>query len=248
MEDLKIYISSPPELASEAARLGPVSLMAYDIGRGLRLMRSRNMPSLGGERLMEVSCRRLTGFGPQEALAESILRQCLIYGFSGAVLDLPRKTQALLAFAQVLSDRFRLRGLDLYLPEGFAGSGERHRVLVGAQNYFGTFSARLELLARRYGPERLALCLEPRPADFALPCRQSLPPRLSSPVPGGAVPGRTFYSKYHEANYMTYSDRGRAHLVMWDDPASLKRKLAVAKSLGIRTAFIRYEDSVGMLL
>ncbi len=243
MKDFKIYLSAPPELAAEAAEYAPVSLMAYEVARGLRLNRSPTVPSPRGERLMEVSCRRLTGFGPQAALAESILRQCLIYGFSGAVLDLPRPTPALMALAELMSDRFRPRGLSLYLPEGYGGIPGNPTILVSAQSYCAPYIDRLRALAGRFGAGRLALRLDTRPADFLLPARRSLPSRLPSPVPGGVQPDRVFYSECHEANYTSFLDRGRVRLVMWDDANSVKRKLEIAENIGIHTAFLDFEEN-----
>ncbi len=243
MKDFKIYLSAPPELASEAINYGPVSIMACEVTRGLKLTRLGPLPALRGERLVEIACHGLTGFGPQEALVENILRFCLIYGFSGVVLDLPRPTPALLSLSELMADRLAPRGLTLYLPEGYGGVPGKRGLLINAQSYSSPFSDRLRLLAGKYGPEKIALRLDTRPADFLLPARRSLPSRLPSPVPGGVAPDRVFYSQCFEANYTSFRDRDRVRLVMWDDANSVRRKLEIAGNIGIHTAFLDFAEN-----
>lgn len=246
MTDLKIYLSAPVELAQEASRYARVAMMACSVGRGMRLLRSRNIPRLTSPRLLEVSCTGMNGFGPHRALAEDIVRQCLMFGFSGAVLELGRPTPPLLAFAGLLGELCHGHGLSLYLPDGYAGASPDSRIVIPAQNFSGTYSSRLSMFAARYGPDRLALRLERRASDFALPSRQSRPGLRPAP-PDGPPPERAFYSEYHEANYMTYQDAGRVHLVMWDDLNSIRRKLDVAAGLGISRAFLYYPDCVDII-
>jgi spore germination protein YaaH len=51
---------------------------------------------------------------------------------------------------------------------------------------------------------------------------------------------RQFYSSGLCANYFNYTDNMETHFVLYDDADTIKKKLTLASSLGIRTAFLYY--------
>lgn len=242
MSDLKIYLSAPAEFAAEAALHGPVSVMAYKIGRGFHLYRTP-LPK-GRLALMDVDCAGFTGFGPHGALIAELTAECRRGGYAGLCLDLPRPTPQLFAFARALDAQAGRLGLSLFLPEPYAGCAPGSLLLMSAQNTRGTYSGRLARLCGLYGAERLALELERVYTDYPLPARAGRGTVLRAP-PAGL--GTAFFSGELCANYASYRDRGRAHLVVWDDRDTLERKLDAARKLGVGAAFLYYPHTADIL-
>lgn len=238
MNEMKIYLSTPPELAAEALLHAPVSVMAYRVGRSFQLMRTR-LPQ-GRFDVMDVDCTGFTGFGPHEALAAQIMRECRLMRYSGVSMGLGRPTPQLAAFAQRLALAAARTGVELYMPASYAGAGENVILLTTAQNLSGTYALNLRELCARYGAGRIALELERVRTDFALPARSGRGTILSEGGISRLPPSPAFYSRELEANYMTYISSGRAHLVIWDDLESITAKLRTAAKLGIGRAFFYY--------
>lgn len=245
MDEMEIYLTAPPDLVREASEWGPVSAQAFRLGRDLRLYASpmgRVRPAL-----MDVDAAAFTGWGPHDALAGRLAAYCRRMGYRGMALDLPRPNQGLLAFCTCLGRASARYGLELYLPERYAGTAPAAFVLVPAQNTSGTYGARLERLCARYGPERVALEAERVYTDFPLPCRAGhgillQPERLAS-----LPPLTPFFSPELCANCASYPENGRAHLLLWDDAETLTRKLSLARAAGIRRAFLYYPHVADIL-
>ena len=234
MTKIRFFLSSPPDTAAEAARAGEVSLMAYRVGRSFRLERAPYPKAPAA--LMEVDCSALTGYGPHEALAAELTRECRRMGYAGICLDLPRPTPQLSAFCALLDEEAAGQGLRLVVPERYALACPGAAIRLRAQNLSGTFDARMEALARRWGPERLMPELERAPTDFALPARLG---RGSALLPGSA-PGPGLYSPELRAKYASSLREGRAHLTLWDDAETLREKITAASALGITQFFLYY--------
>ena len=56
-----------------------------------------------------------------------------------------------------------------------------------------------------------------------------------------------FYSSDLCAKYFTYTREGESHFVLFDDAATLRRKLQAGQSLGIETAFLMYPEAEDLL-
>ncbi len=235
MSKIRFFLSSPPDTAAEAARAGEVSLMAYRVGRSFRLVRAPG-PDVRAS-VMDVDCSALTGYGPHLCLAAELTRECRRMGCSGISLDLPRPTPQLTALCALLDEEAARQGLRLFVPERYALACPGAAIRLPAQNFSGTYDGRLEALARRWGPERLAPELERVRLDFALPARTGLGSALPWGEPG---PEGAFYSPELRANYRTSLRAGRAHLVLWDDTRTLREKITIAVSLGITHFFLYY--------
>ncbi len=242
MTETRFFLSSPPDTAVEASQAGPVSLMAYRVGRSFRLQRSYGTPVRA--ELMDVDCTTLTGYGPHGALAAELTRECRRMGYGGMVLDLPRPTAQLTAFCALLCEEASRLGLGLYVPERYAAACPGAKIVTPAQNLSGTYEGRIRDLIARYGAGNVALELERVHTDFALPARTGLGSVTANPR---LIPERTFYSPELRANYQSYLQNGRAHLVLWDDLNSLKEKIAAARDLGVTEFFLYYPHVVDIL-
>lgn len=242
MTETRFFLSSPPDTAQEASREGPVSLMAYRVGRSFRLQRSWNTPVRA--ELMDVDCATLTGFGPHGALTAELTRECRRMGYRGIVLDLPRPTAQLTALCALLYDEMSRQGLRLYVPQRYAAACPGAKIVLPAQNLSGTYEGRVRDLVARYGSGNVALELERVHTDFALPSRAGLGSVTSNPR---LVPDRTFYSPELHANYQSRLQDGRAHLVIWDDLNSLRNKIDTARGLGVTEFFLYYPHVIDIL-
>ncbi len=117
------------------------------------------------------------------------------------------------------------------------------RILVCTALSGGSLRALLEEAVKKYGAERVAVGVERVSMDFPLPCRSgygaplsqeslaALRRRYQTPV---------FFSEALCAKYFTYRACGKTRLVLFDDDETVRRKLALARSLGIRDAFTVY--------
>ncbi len=117
------------------------------------------------------------------------------------------------------------------------------RILICTALSGGSLHALLEEAIRKYGPERLAIGVERIAMDFSIPCRSgygiplsreslaALRRRYQTPV---------FFSEALCAKYFTYRCDGKARLVLFDDDETVRRKLVLAQSFGIRDAFTVY--------
>lgn len=249
MDEMKIYLTAPPDFVSDAARRGPVSAQGWRIGRDLRLYRWP-LPE-ARIALMDVDAGSFTGYGPHEALVNALICQCRRAGYRGLVPDLPRPNERLLRFCALLDRAAARFGLELYLPERYARAAPGACVLVQAQNASGTYEERLRRLSSLYGADRLALELERVTRDFPLPCRSGLGRVLSPGETADLPPLVSRFSPELCANTASYMKDGRAHLLLWDDADTLGRKMDAARRLGIGRMFFYYphvEDIIEKLL
>ena len=108
----------------------------------------------------------------------------------------------------------------------------------------GSLEQRLTEAAGRFGPARTVLLLERVAEDFFLPSptgqgmpltREELRQRLEERAPS------VFFSSELCAHYFTYMSRQNgAHFVLFDDAGSIRKKLQVARNLGISSAVLAY--------
>ena len=170
MSNFKIFLSSPPEYAVDAAAFKAVSIMAYRVGRGFHLYRTV-LPEVRCA-VMDVNFTGFTGFGPHNVLISEILRECAYRGYSGISVGISsRPTQQAAEFFSHLSDECENRGITLYLPENLVSVSASTKIIIPAQNVFGTYNERLKKLCDIYGGERIALELERIYTDYPLPSK-----------------------------------------------------------------------------
>ena len=112
----------------------------------------------------------------------------------------------------------------------------------------GTLEGRLNQAASRYGAEHLALDLQRLAMDFPVPCPSGQGTVLTRSQLAALAAGRpTFYSDALCARYFTLTRQGQTHFVLFDDARTLRRKLDLARQLGIRDALVMLPEVEDLL-
>lgn len=218
--------------------------LAYRLGPGPHLFRADSTAPKGG--LMVVDDRDFDGLGPTGPLCQEILGECQARSFSGALLDFENRLPPLEQIAGQLDERFARRGWSLYVTERYAPHAPHARVMIPSSLSGGSLQRRLEEVLERFGESRVVLALELRREDFFLPsptgCGQPLTPPELEELKRRLAPA-VFFSGDLCARYFTYMSRDSgAHFVLFDDGDTLRRKVEVARRLGIRTFLAPWED------
>ena len=167
--------------------------------------------------------------------------------FSGAVLDFEGRLPPLEQIAARLDEQFARRGWSLFVTERYGPHAPHARVMIPSALSGGSLRRRLEEALERFGGGRLALALERVAEDFFLPSptgsgqplsQEELSARMEQLRPS------VFFSGELCARYFTYMSReSGAHFVLFDDGDTLRRKLEVARSLGIHTFLLPWQEA-----
>ena len=188
---------------------------------------------------MVVDDRDFDGLGPTGLLCQEVLRECQARGFSGAILDFENRLPPLEQIAGHLDEQFARRGWTLYVTERYGRHAPHARVMIPSALSGGSLQRRLEEALERFGESRVVLALEKRAEDFRLPSPTGSGTALSEQELTGLMDRlrpSVFFSGELCARYFTYMSRENgAHFVLFDDGDTLRRKLDVARRLGIHT-------------
>jgi predicted alpha/beta-fold hydrolase len=227
-----------------AARTGlPVAHMMYRIGRGYHLFRAQGAEYYKGG-LMVVDTDGFSGGGPTSALVLEIIDECRKRNFLGIVLDTGgRAAVPLPALTVHLASDAHQHGLKLYVPEALAAASDLTIVLVPTALSGGTLADHIGEALKKYGPGRVALEIERVRMDFSLPAMSGTGRELTAEEFQALQQhhhAQSFFSKDLCAYYFSYHDKTGVRFVLYDNAASIKRKLSVGAKLGITDAFIFY--------
>lgn len=239
-----LILASTREYLDEAARTGlPLAHMIYKIGRGYRLFRAggaRRYP--GGLMVLDIS--GYSGGGPLSNLIEEIYEECRDAGFTGAVLAPGAKvTQGQAALASRLARLWEERGLGLVVPESLSESAPGAHVLIQTALSGGNLARHIERAVEKYGPEKVALEVERVRMDFAVPAKTGTGQVLSQEELDALLEAhrpRVHYSEELAASYFIYRSRRRTHFVLFDNAATIRRKIVIARRFGVKAAFLFY--------
>ena len=137
-------------------------------------------------------------------------------------------------------------GRTLYVPEHCPVAGAT--ILLCTALSGGTLEGRLTQAVDQYGAEHLALDLQRLAMDFPLPCPGGQGTPLTRSQLAALAAGRsTFYSDALCARYFTLTRQGQTHFVLFDDARTLRRKLDLARQLGIRDALVMLPEVEDLL-
>lgn len=236
----------PPDRLKQVQGLSvTVAHQAYRVGRGPHLFRAGPpVPVRGG--LMAADDQNFDGRGEAGVLCDEMVRECAARGFQGAVCQFGQRLPLLERAVKELGERFARRGWRLYVPEDYAHCAPSARVMVSSALSGGSLQNRLEEAARRYGTQRVTLSIQRVAEDFYLPSpngsgtplsREGLRQQLEQRQPS------VFFSHELCARYFTYMSRDSgAHFVLFDDGDTIRKKLQVARGLGITGAVASLEE------
>ena len=166
---------------------------------------------------------------------------------AGAAADFdPPARPDRLALLEELSPLLASCGRTLYVPEHCPVAGAT--ILLCTALSGGTLEDRLTQAVDQYGAEHLALDLQRLAMDFPLPCPGGQGTALTLPQLEALAAGRpTFYSDALCARYFTLTRQGQTHFVLFDDARTLRRKLELARQLGIRDALVMLPEVEDLL-
>lgn len=237
----------PPDRLKQVQGLSvTVAHQAYRVGRGPHLFRSGPpVPVRGG--LMVMDHQGFDGRGEPGVLCDEVVRECAARGFQGVVCDFSQRRLSLLERAvKELGERFSRRGWRLIVPEEYAHCSPHVRVMVSSALSGGSLQRRLEEAARQYGPQRLILAVQRVAEDFYLPSPDGSGTPLGREELRSQIEERRpsiFFSHELCARYFTYMSRDNgAHFVLFDDGDTIRKKLQVARGLGITSAVAALEE------
>ena len=246
-ETMQLILTAPPDRARQAAAFGlPVGHMAYRVGPRGHLHRA-NMPiSLRGG-LMVADSTGFDGQGEPQVLCQEVIRECGARGFDGVMLDFEgRPVPWLQQFTTRLGELLGRRGWPLYVNEAYGDCTPYARVVIPSALSGGALSKRLEEAVERWGRGRVTLGIQRSAEDFPLPApggsgtpltREQLHQCMDEREPS------VFFSSELCAHYFTYMDKkGGAHFVIFDDAGSIRKKLHMARTMGLPAAILAWPE------
>ncbi len=240
-----LILTAPPAHSRAALRFGlPVAHAAYRVGGGPHLFRA-NMPISVRGGLMALDCVGFDGRGEAGPFCQEVLRECSARGYDGILCDFEGRPMPLLTeIVRTLAGLTQKRGWPLYVTETYGGYADSAKVLISSALSGGSLAQRLAEAAQRYGQGRVALAIERVAEDFYLPSPSGQGQPLSQEELRRLMDERSpsiFFSTELCAHYFTYmSQENGAHFVLFDDAGSIRKKLQVARGLGIRQAVLSY--------
>ncbi len=238
----RLILAVPPgRITAAGAWELPLAHLAYRVGGGPHLFRA-NTPVAPRGGLMVIDDARFDGGGEAEGFCHEVLRECAARKFTGVVCRFQGRPRAPLGeIAGRLAGLSKARGLECYVSELYGASAPDASVLLPAAVSGGTLRGRLEEAVGRFGPSRVALWVERVAEDFPLPS----PSGAGAPLTPHELSRRldehgesVFFSHELCARYFTYMAGERGHFILFDDAASLRKKLQEGARLGVNTAFL----------
>lgn len=244
-----ILAAKPGEVTAAGAWGKPLANLAYRVGSGPHLFRA-NTPIVPTGGLMVMDDERFTEGGAPEGFCNEVLRECAARKFTGVVCDFRARPRSALADAVgKLAELCAGRGLRCFVSEPYGLAASQAKVMVHTAVSGGTLQGRLEDALNRFGP-RVAVWVDRSAEDFLLPS----PSGAGAPLTAEELSRRraergseVFFSQELCAHYFTYMAGEKGHFVLFDDAGSIKKKLRMAKNLGVETAFLPYASTAGLL-
>lgn len=245
--EIRYILTAPPGCTQQAAAFGlPVGHMAYRVGPGARLLRASIPADLRGG-LMVVDGSGFNGQGDAAAFCQQVLRECAARGFAGVILDLEGPPHPVLGqIVSRLAGPLSHRGWPLYVPEEYAHCSDQTKVILPSALSGGSLALRLSEAVQHYGAERVALGVQRTAEDFSLPSPTGSGVPLSREELSRRIQARgaaTFFSDELCAHYFTYLSRhSGAHFVLFDDAGSIRKKLRMARELGLNACILAWPE------
>ena len=230
-QEIFYILTSPAQLPRLRGFSCHPAHLAYRISPNLRLLRLQGAQHLRGG-LMTVTDSPTPPRGDPGLFSMELLRECTSRGFRGVILDLEHPDHPLAAVLPRLESLLSRQGVTLFLPEAYALPASR--VLISSALSGGSLSLRLNEAVQKFGSDRVVLAVEKTAEDFLLPAHSGCGTPLTPEQLQSHTAGPSFFSPALCAQYTTYRDaQGHIHLVLYDNPCTLARKLQQARRAGV---------------
>ena len=242
-----LFLTVPPQQLRAACVFGlPIGHLAYRMGPGGHLLRSGAPVGMRGG-LIAIEDTACDGQGDAAGFCQEVARECAARGFDGIIcLFRQNPTSFSCKVVEELGEWAARRNWPLFVPERYARFSGKAKVLLPSALSGGSLRQRILDAAGQYGADKLALYVQRCAEDFYLPSasgggvpltRDALQQRIRERAPS------IFFSDELCAHYFTYMSRqSGAHFVLFDDAGSIRKKLALAKELGVPRAILPYEE------
>lgn len=250
--ELQLLLLTPPEHLRAAQEFHlPIGHCAYRLGNGPHLFRSgQPVPLRGG--WMVLDDLGFDGRGDPAPFCREVIQECLARQFSGVVCDWESRSQVALGqLAFQLSTACQKRKLTCYVPESLGLAAPEAKVLLPTALSGGTLLHRFEEAVERFGAERVVPAVERVCMDFYLPSPSGQGREMTQQELRDLLTQRTpsvFFSNELCAHYFTYMNQENgAHFVLFDDAVSIRKKLRIARHLGLESAVLFYPQVKDLL-
>lgn len=240
-----ILAVAPTEVTQAQSHGLTLAHMAYRVGGGPHLFRANlPIPTRGG--LMMIDDTGFDGRGNPEPFCREVIQECSARGYTGVICGFDRPTPLLCQVVSQLGPLLARQGWPLYISEPYSRHSSTAKVLIPTALSGGSLHQRLTEAVEQYGSQRVTLAVERSAEDFFLPSssgqgiplsREALQQRIDERAPS------IFFSNELCAHYFTYMSRqDGAHFILFDDAASIRKKLYMARTLGIEDALLPYPE------
>lgn len=241
---MQIYLAVTPDKLEAALRCtGRVAHVAYRIdASGALACCELPLQVRGG--MMVLSDGDGCGIREPAALCRAIRQECAARSFGAVVADFEQPvSEQRCAFLNALNGVLRKNGRRLFVPEAYGCEVEGAMVMICTAVSGGTLRHRLEEARERFG-ERIVLDLQRVRMEFPLPCpggegcvmEREVLEKLLSEEPA------VFFSEDLGAKYFVRICGCEPRLVLFDDAATLRRKLRLGQEMGISAAFMMFPE------
>lgn len=219
--------------------------LSYQVGDGPRLYRNGPPESIRNGVLM-ADDSRLRQITSSAFFCQQALRECKARGAIGFCANWSRSPdQQMLSLTAALGKALAGQGLTLWVPEAYGSCCPTSKVLISSALSGGTLRQRLADAIKQFGVQRVTLAVERMSADFPLPAREGKSTPLSQEALRELreqIRPSIHFSPEFCANYFTYSREKQVHLVLFDTGGSIRRKLLLAKELGITSVMLAWGE------
>lgn len=242
----RLLIAAAPDQAGKISFPGAViAHMTYRVENGPKLYRSVAADQIRGGVLMADDLH-LSQIGSSNFFCRQAVRECRARGAEGFLANWCGKASPeMVRLTADLALALESAGLSLWVPEAYAKCAPKAYVMISSAISGGTLKARIMEAMNAYGSERVTLCVERMSEDFVMPA----PTGSGSPLTPAAlndlmkrVHPSVYYSAELCAHYFTYANGGKVHFVLFDNQGSIRKKLFLAKQLGVKQAVVVWEE------
>lgn len=248
LSDANIIIAATGRDAKKVRDAGlPCLHLSYMIGENGTLLHRMLPPSVKND-FLGISDYNYNGsYIDAENFAKDLLYEAKRRGYSGVFADFEQQSPEILKLVNVLDRKLKDYKLPFFVPSKLGAYTSNAFVVAETALSGGSLTEMLKEHQRRFGEKSIAAELVRVCADFVLPSTNSNGTPLSKKDfdellerHGSSI----FFSRELCAKYFTYMDEHMSgHFVLFDDSATMEKKLSILDGMGIHYKFMVYPDA-----